>query len=56
MTTAFSILWNVLDYTMSGDWAAVEEIVRHTDLAHEKLIEELVANWLCMQMHIPHQA
>lgn len=41
MTTTFKVLEGVLDYTRSGDWAAVEEIARHTDLAHEKLMKVL---------------
>ena len=41
MTTAFRVSGGVLDYIRSGDWAAVGEIVRHTDLTHEKLIQVL---------------
>lgn len=41
MTTTFGILGGVLDHVRSGDWAAVEEIAQHTDLAHEKLLKVL---------------
>jgi len=33
---------------------AIDQFKRETELLKGR-IKELVANWLCMRMHIPHQ-